>query len=194
MNKYTWVIIVSFIAAAGFYAWQLAKNGPREIGQIENTHGIPFPKTNDGVIVVTEKLAHADVFLKESVLGKKLTLALAFDPGNLTKLEVGVRENSFWLSYPKVSLPLPEGELEGVGVVSRTIEIPLTDKLADRDGSIDVMFFATNLASKASEYEGVADKTQWHLHSINAEVSPTKPSWPEFKDFIKSIFNREKPI
>lgn len=163
--------------------------GPRAISPIENIHGIPFPALPGQPTIITEKLAHTDIFLKEPVLAKKLKLTVTFSPGNLTKLEVGVRENSFWLSYPKVTLYAGN---EGGLSITKTITIPLTDKLADKGGSVDLMFFATNPTSQTIEDEGIADQTLWQLYSLKTEVFPTWLSWPEVKDYIKSIITREK--
>lgn len=201
-NQYRWTVALVFLVVTiVVVVWQLGRSGPREIGPIENIDGIPFPKQADGTMVVTEKLAHADVSLTESVLGKSLRLTVTFSLGNLTKLEVGVRENEFWLSYAPTqelysSWADARAEARGEGgsrVLTRTVEIPLTDKLPDRDGSVDVMFFATNSASQATEDEGTADATLWYLQSITAEVSPVLPTWAQFKDFVRSGLTRERP-
>lgn len=196
------LVLAVFVLVAVVYIWRFAQSGPRTLGPIESIHDTAFPQEDDHMLI-TEKLAHVDVFLQEPVLGKKLRLEVTFEPGNLTRLEVGVRENSFWLSYAKLMVynhPDRQGDHPSfvrrgnTELLTRVIEIPLTDKLADRDGSVDVMFFATNLASDATEYEGIDDKTLWQLHSLTAEVSPTLPTWSELKDFIKSRLQGERPI
>jgi len=184
-----------------------------DLGALENIHGIAFPvpppagggDRGGGSVTVTEKLAHADIYLDHSVLAKQLKLTITFTPLDTQELSVGIRENSFWLSYPKIKLykigsgKTSRGKTPGVnaktpGVEERVIFIPLTDKLADSDGSIDLMFFASNQDDQSAEYEGVADTTLWQLHDIQAEVSPVIPTKPQLKDFLRSKLNREQVL
>lgn len=180
------------ILVATIFCIPLFYRGSRSLGAIENIHGIPFPKTDEGT-VVTEKLAHADIFLAEPVLAKNVRLAITFNPGNSTKLSVGIRENDFWLSYPKVELYEATSNAQPV-TQTKIISIPLTDKLQDKDRSIDLMFFAENSASSAAVDEGIHDQTSWQLVSLEAEVLPTLPTKPEFKDYVKSILKKERPL
>lgn len=188
MKKYLIVIVAGLLIAAAI----LFRGGQRDIGTLENIHGIPFP--HDGnVIVVTERLAHADVYIRESVIGKNLQLQVSFTPGNLEQLEVGIRENSFWLSYPRVLL-YRSSENSSAGPITQTIIIPLTDKLKDSNGSVDLMFFAAYPGASGNEDEGSADATLWQLHKLSARTYPALPTAPQLQDYIRSKVSREKPL
>ena len=115
------------------------------LGPLENIHGIAYPQV-DNHWHITEEMAHSDVYLTKPVLAQSLTLTITFAPRDLAKLEVGIRENSFWLSYPRQEI-YNQNELlttpPAGGLLTKNITIPLTNKLADRDGSVDLMFFST---------------------------------------------------
>ncbi len=167
------------------------------LGPIENIHGIPYP-TEGNSIIVTEELAHADIYLREPVLAKKIILEIDFEPGNLTSLSVGIREDSFWLSYggkqeiystPTLISPSREGEKpEGVSTISVTI--PLTDKLQEPDRSLDLMFFAEPLPAPRSPQGEVG----WELHNIQASVVYAQPAYAQFRNYISSILKRERAL
>lgn len=160
-----------------FALFVLLSGGPRELGQVENIQGIPYPAQNN-VLLITEPLAHADIYLKESVLAKELILDIIYRPINLKSLAIGVREDSFWLSYgQRQSLPISD-KRQAISLV-----IPLTDKLADKDGSIDLMFFA--------ESEG---DPLWELHDVKAKVQYAKPTYRHFKNYIRSLVTQEKAL
>ena len=174
---------VTLIACILVLAIVLFPRKPEPITFLENIHGIPFTQ-EDGQILISENLAHTDVYLSQPTLARVLSLDLTFSPGNLDSLAVGVRENSFWLSYPQINIwQSPPGE-SIPAIVTRHVEIPLTDKLADADQSIDLMFFAVPSAS--------ASEPTWTLIESNIDISYAWPSYAAVKDAIKSIVYRER--
>src|SRR3989344_7113493 len=88
------VLALGGLLAVVLFLGPVANSGTRDIGVIENIHGMPFTPTQsppyqvgeDEGVLVTEKLAHADIYLKEPVLAKELTLRITFDPKNLESL------------------------------------------------------------------------------------------------------------
>ncbi len=174
------------------FAVPLSFAGPRTIGVIENIDGIPFPK-KDNTAVVTEKLAHADIYLHEPVLGKRLILTVTFTPHTIKQLHVGVRENAFWLSYQKMEL-YHASPASNHQPLTRTVSIPLTDKLQEVNRSVDLMFFAKTPQSTEDIDENIRDTTLWELHTITAQVQPTLPTLPQLKDYAKSILTRERAL
>ena len=122
-------------------------SGQRNIGTIENIHGISFPEQNNS-LHITEVLAHADIFLKEPVFAKVLKLTVTFTPQSTQSIDVGVRANPFWLSYEKINIYQANQQDSSKTQLTKTITIPLTDKLQDKDHSIDLMFFATTKREK----------------------------------------------
>ncbi|MBI4022166.1 MAG: hypothetical protein HY372_02320 [Candidatus Andersenbacteria bacterium] len=189
MKKYLIGIVAGLILAAA----ALFRGGPREVGTLENIHGIPFP-TEPDTVVVTERLAHADIYLRELVIGKKLQLQITFSPDNLDQLDVGVRADPFWLSYPRVVLYRKSGDTAPTVPITQTVIIPLGDKIKDSNGSVDLMFFAAYPGSSAREDEGTADATLWYLHQLSARTIPAWPTFAELKDFTRSFITREKPL
>ncbi len=163
------------------FAVSIADSGERTRGAIENIHGIPYPEQN-GSIVVTEEMAHTDIFLRESVFAKHAKIIVTFDPGNTDSLNLGVRENEFWLSYRKY--PLYKKGIDKVGFQTKELTIPLTDVLQDTDQSIDLMFLA--------ERSGGA--VQWNIHAFRATVFSDMPSAAETKAYVKSILIRERAL
>lgn len=190
MKPYLIVIGAALLAIA---AARLS-GGQRGVSAFANIHGMPFPRV-DEVIVVTERLAHADVYLKEPVIGQELHLAITFTPLQLDQLSVGIRENDFWLSYPKHEI-YRSNDLQTTNykLQTRSVSIPLTDKLRDRDGSVDLMFFASYPGAPAGEEAGTADATLWQLHNLEARTSPALPSLVQTRDFIRSLVTRERPV
>lgn len=168
----------------------LTASGERNHSDIESIDGIPFPVAN-GTVLVEEKLAHADVYLTETTFAKALKLTVTFDPGNLTSLAVGIRENSFWLSYPKV--PLWNANMDG-GMQTKTITIPITDALQDSDRSLDLMFFAQTAQSTPEVDEGVHDTVNWQLMGLTTTIDYATPTIAQTKNFIRSVLTRERPL
>jgi hypothetical protein len=166
-------------------------SGQRDIGTIENIHGIPFPK-QDNSFYITEVMAHADIFLKEPVFPKLLKLTVTFSPGSTQSIDVGVRENLFWLSYEKINF-YQASQNNSLSEITKTITIPLTDKLQEKDRSIDLMFFANSNNKAYDADKPTTDNTHWILHDIQAKVISTKPTNLQIKDYIKSIIQKERP-
>ncbi len=182
------VLIILFLAANFFRSSSVAA------GSLENIDGIPFPLDANRPLV-TEKLAHADLYLNHSRFARRLELSITFTPLGLTGLAVGIRDNSFWLSYNKINLCCSEAELAQPNIpLTKLITIPVTDKLADQDGSLDLMFFATYPNSQLTEDEGVYDRTQWLLNNLTIINRPAWPDLSSLRDFIKSSLLRERAL
>jgi hypothetical protein len=186
----TYSLLTGCGLAVVIFAISLVPVGPRKLGAVENIHGIPYPKDSNA-IVITEELAHADIYLMEPVLAKQLELTITYRPVNLTSLAVGVREDSFWLSYggkqgiyptPTLISPSREGEKKE-GVITTSLSIPLTDKLQETDHSLDLMFFAES-----------DDEVRWELHNVNAKVSYAWPTYQQFRNYVGSIIKRERAL
>lgn len=163
--------------------------GARPVSKLENIHSIPYPVLYEGsstiAQLVTEPLAHADVALHEPVLGKKLRLKIVYDAIHITSLAVGVREDSFWLSYANrqpICGPPPSQSCTPNFEPEVVLTLPLTDKLQETDRSIDLMFFA----------EG--ENPQWALHQLKASVEYDIPPWPQLKNYIRSLVKRERAL
>ncbi len=169
----------------------LLSKGERDIGTIENIHGIPFPEQNES-IHITETLAHADIFLKEPVFAKALKLTITFTPQSTQSIAVGIRENPFWLSYEKINF-YQATQKNSSKQFTKTITIPLTDKLQEKDRSIDLMFFATTGNKKYDAEKPTTDNTYWMLNDVQVKVITVKPTTDQLKDYIKSIINKERP-
>lgn len=184
------LILLTIILIAVF---KYSKTHPVDIGQIENIDGIPFPEPDN--IVITEKLAHTDVYVDHSSFARTLEITTTFQPLDTTSLFVGIRENSFWLSYPKHQICCTiDQSNNSTSTISTTVTIPITDKLIASNGSLDLMFFATNTNSANKEDEGIADKTMWILEDIQVTSTPTTPTYSQIKDYIMSRLKLEKPL
>ncbi|MFH1353910.1 MAG: hypothetical protein ABIH36_01355 [bacterium] len=181
------LIIIGIVAVLIIIFIPQVSTGERDVAVIENIHGIPFARRNNSQII-TEKLAHADIYLKNSPLAKKITLTITLTPHNTNLIRVGIRENAFWLSYAKHELYHSAGEET---TITRTVTIPLTDKIIDSNGSVDLMFFTST--DWTTEYEGTSDTTYWELNSIDAEVSLARPTRVELKNYLRSKLTNEKP-
>lgn len=170
----------------------LLPQGSREVTALTSINGIPYP-TNGEITTVTEDLAHVDVKLREPVFAKQLQLSFEYHPQSVTKLGVGVREGSFWLSYT------PHIFYTGLSQETSTwqqaeVTIPLTATLADTDRSIDVMFMANpgqNLLTLATNHD---ETDQWQIRNLQASVSYVRPTAAEVKDYLKSVLSKERPL
>lgn len=182
---------VGIAACLLIFAASILPRGQREVGRIESAQGIPFPAL-EGTTTITQTLAHADVFLREPVVFKQLTLSFEFRPITTTPLAVGVRENSFWLSYRPVTFFSPDEESDTAWQTA-TVNFPLTDKLQEADRSIDVMFIAGKQAEAFLENQ-VNDPTLWEMRNLRAAVSVYWPSRDELKDYIRSVLYMERAL
>lgn len=186
-----YTLLVGVGIAAIVFGVSLLPVGLRTMGPLENIDGIPYAAVGEKIVVL-EKLAHMDVYLTEPVLFKRLLLTVEFDPQQLSSLDVGVREGPFWLSYPKYSLYTDRDDTSGR--ISRTVSIPLTDKIQEENRSIDVMFFATSKTSTSSEDEGTEDPTHWELYDIAVSTEYAMPTMVEVKDYVRSVLKQERPL
>jgi len=168
----------------------IPSSGTRDTSKLESIYGISYPEDVDGTRVL-EKLAHADVYLKESVLGKQLRVTFEYNPGNTTNLALGVRENSFWLSYPKQEFWTPS---TGSGWHNAELVFPLTDKIQEPNRSIDIMFFSQTETSTTDVYEGVEDSVDWRIRNLQARIEPARPTYAEMKDFVRALLSQERAL
>lgn len=188
----TKTILSALGLTALIFCLSLLPRGQRELGTIENIHGILYPELVEGhtrARLITESLAHADIYLEEPVLAKQLELTLTYRPINLTTLAVGVREDSFWLSYGErqeiyrqVDSPVSVTDGNSPGVSTVQLTVPLTDKLQETDRSLDLMFFA----------EG--DTPLWELHDLKANVTYARPTYRQFRNYVGSVLKRERAL
>lgn len=182
-NAWTTAGIVALVILIFFWGSSQLDQGERSVSPLENIYGIPFYRAK--TTLVTEALAHADISLTEPVFAKKLMVTVGFYPDQIRHLSVGVRENSFWLSYPRLDL-YNESMVSAPPVpIIKTVAIPLTDKLQESDRSIDLMFFAEAIGEK---------QIQWRLDSLSAHIGPTVPTRQELKDYVRAILKRERPL
>lgn len=183
MSKAITSVAVALVIFVALFVWPLFRSGERRLGALETIHGIPYA-SDAGRIIVTEKLAHADIFLREPVLMKNLTLTVHYIPRRVSRLSVGVRENSFWLSYaPTVFYDRSSDKKSPEDVHETTITIPLTDKLQEVDRSLDLMFFAEP-----------GDSPTWDIIDVQARVEPAIPTYAQLRNYIKSIIYRERAL
>lgn len=176
------LVVGSVSLTLGILGTSIIPIGTRELSSLETIRSIPYP-AQDGAIYIDEPLAHVDLYVGQPVLAKKLVLTVQYIPVNVTSLDVGVRDASFWLSYSKHALYTAEDAASyDPQPITTTVSIPLTDKLQEPDQSVDLMFFAAG------------EKPAWKLVSLTAEVHHTPPSWPQFKDYARAIVYRERAL
>ena len=187
--------IVALIVATGVlglvFCGSLLPRGARDTTALTNVHGIAYEQINQEFLV-TQALAHLDVLLHEPVALKELRLSFQFHPQQIETLAVGVRDNSFWLSYQPVVF-YDAAVANNQSTQTATVTIPLTDKLQDADRSIDVMFIA-NGETEASLQDETRDTTLWSISHIQAEVAYAWPNLPQARDYIRSVIVRERPL
>ncbi len=171
------VIVLSISITAIAFVIPLISTGERNISTIENIYGIPYPQTGEAT-VITEELAHADIYLKEPVLFKKIRLTVTFDPKDATTLALGIRENDFWLSYTAQNIYNANTDLRGKQ--TKTVTIPLTDKFQETNQSLDMMIFNNS------------NQVEWELYDIQAEVIHDIVGPKTVKQYIASIIKRER--
>lgn len=186
VKKSVFVLLLLVLAGiASYWSYLYLASYEIDYGQVENIDGIEFP-TDGGDYIVTEKLAHADIYAEGITLGRRLLIKVKFRPDNIDQLSVGIRENYFWLSYDRRSICCEEIADSGEdGLVEREIRIPLTDKIVSSNGSVDLMFFASNSESGPGEDDGVEDTVVWRLEEMVVETEAVLPSWREVKDWVR---------
>jgi len=162
------------------FLFSLASTGERRLGVLETIHGIPYPIQSDGVIVL-EDMAHTDLFLQEPVFAKQANFFISFDPGSSESIDIGIRENEFWLSYKKI--PVYRKGIDSAGFQTKEISIPLSKVLQDIDRSVDVMIFTES-------EKGV----QWRIQDFHASLEFDMPSVSEIKAYSKAIITRERAL
>lgn len=183
----------SLILLAVLFGISLLSRGERANAELTNVHGIPF-STSGNWTSVTQALAHTDVYLRESVAFKKLVLTFEYVPHNSQRLAVGVRENSFWLSYAPITFYEATSTIMNEETQVAVVELPLTDKLQDADRSIDVMFIA-NGQTEASLTNELADTTRWQIRNLRARtVVESHPTRVALKDYLRSVLTQERPL
>lgn len=180
------------VLAAVIFILSLLPNQNTGLTNLTTIHGVPYVAGPNGQEVV-EHLAHADLQLKQNVLAKNLILTVTFTPLNVKTLAIGLRESPFWLSYNPVPL-YTAGTAPGSQTVTRTVIIPLTDKLPDVDQSLDLMFFADQATLQLSPEQAERDAVAWRLHDIQTEIVSSRPSWPQTKRWLKNTLYRVKPL
>lgn len=173
------------------YLLPVVSSGTRRIGTLETIHGIPY--SHDGeTILVEEKLAHADMYLQESVFAKRLHVLVSFEPGNTNAIDIGVREGGFWFGYAKQ--PLYRRGKDPAGFQTKEIIFPLTTIFQEKDRSIDTMLFSTSATSTTAIEEADADTVSWKLYSMIASTRTYVPGVQEVKQYIRSIISRERAL
>ena len=174
-------VILGVLIPCAIFAFSVLADGERNLGVLENIHGIPYPQEN-GSVLITEEMAHADLFLQEPVFAKQAKLMIRFNPGNTETITLGIREDEFWLSYRKY--PLYKKGIDQPGVQTKEITIPLTAALQDTNRSVDLMFFA----------DTTNKSVQWNIHAFHASLLTDMPTFVETKKYIKSIIIRERAL
>jgi len=168
-------------------------SGLRESSRLETIQGIHYP-VREGKTIILEPLAHFDVWLQEPVLAKRLLVTLQFVPLHTRQLAIGVRDNDFWLSYPRTVFWNATGEEAVTEVQTATVMLPLTGALQDRDRSIDVMLFADGETDDSFVATPIETTTQWEVEKLTVEVVWAWPTVSELKDYITSVLKRERPL
>lgn len=175
------IVILTLVIPLVLFGCSLLKGGQRNLGVLETIHGIPYPVDN-GSTVILEDMAHTDLFLREPVLAKQAMFTITFDPGNAEAIDIGVRDNEFWLSY--IKYPLYRIGVDTDRPQTKTITIPLTTALADTNRSIDMMLFT----------EASRGMPEWRIQDFHASVEFDMPTVSEAKAYIKSVLVRERVI
>ena len=186
-------LLSSCVLTALIYGLTLLPAGLRELGPLENISGIPYPATSTSVRIL-ERLAHADIHLKQPVLGQVAHITVTFIPHTTRKLAVGIRENNFWLSYsPQNFYTSTRGSEERA--ITKTITIPVSDKFQDTDQSLDMMFFATSDGQSTNfPSDSLTDTTDWDIQSLSVSISHALPSRGELVEYIRSILKKERAL
>lgn len=180
------ILLVAAAAASAMLWWLQPET--LSVGQLENINGLPFPASGH-TNLITEKLAHADLYFARSPIARQAHIAVTFTPLKTQLLTLGIRENSFWLSYPWQTIyTANEASAEQRTV---TITIPLTDKLPDTNNSLDLMFLAGPPAALQQPDERAQDTTLWLLQDLSVQTVPATPTLPQLKDAVRRLLTRE---
>ena len=209
------IIVIALAVTAIVFTVSLLLPARTSLSPLENIRGVPYPEVAQPYpqglrpaeagfrggsaaaqqIQVTEELAHANLYSNKPALAQSAELTITFLPHNLATLAVGLRDNPFWLSYHQEllfdgSLELNQGE-----PITKTVVIPLTDKLQEADRSFDLMFFANDAPSSLTfDERSLADTTYWELLHIEVAIQPALPTKAALKDYLRSIFKRERAL
>lgn len=186
-------VIGGTILTGALFFVSLWPNGLREHSRLETIQGISYP-VHEGKTIITEPLTHFDVFLREPALAKRLVVTLQFTPLHTRQLAIGVRDNDFWLSYPRTIFWRSTGEEIVTEPQTATVRLPLTGALQDRNRSIDVMFFADSETDDSFVATPAETITQWEVENLTVQVEHTRPTMSQVKDYVKSILKRERPL
>lgn len=186
--------LVALVLVALLFGFSLFPFTNPDHGVIESITGIPFPASNNRTLI-TEPLAHTDINLSQPVIAQTLTLNIEFIPYTTQQLTLGIRENSFWLSYdPQSFYTRPANTVGSLTEIQHaTVTIPLTDKLQEANRSVDLMIFADTTPSDFSN-PGPHNSTQWELVNLTATTPSTIPTKSEVRDWLASILHRERPL
>ncbi len=180
------------VAYLVLFAVTLLPTGDRSISLLENVQGIPFPIDHDS-IVVSQTLAHADIYLREPVIFKQLHVSFDYLPEATSQLAVGVRENSFWLSYAPHIFYRQSAQPAPATFQHADLTLPLSSALQEKDRSLDIMFIAGNspVAYLANQED---DRTLWQIKNLRAEVTYALPRPAELRDYLRSVVTRERAL
>lgn len=174
-------LILAVFISLGVFVVSVSASGSRNLGVLETIHGIAYP-SHQGSTIILEDMAHTDLFLKEPVLAKQVKFTVTFDPQTAEAIDIGVRDNEFWLSY--VKYPLYRKGIDPTKIQTKEISIPLSKALQDIDRSVDVMFFA----------EDAQSTPQWSIDEFHASVEFDMPTFSDIKSYAKSILSRERAL
>lgn len=197
-----WLSTVGYVGRLLVAAWlfvvliiglSLLPRGARDIGPIETIQGLPYPE-REGKYVISEPLAHADVNLIEPAIAKTLVLDFEYLPRDTQQLAVGVRENSFWLSYPRQTFYRHSDNASVTVARHATVYLPLTGALQDKDRSVDLMFFADGVQDDSWQKQPEHVHTAWEIVDVRARVEYAWPTPAELKDFARAVITRERPL
>ncbi|OGY37034.1 MAG: hypothetical protein A3E36_00385 [Candidatus Andersenbacteria bacterium RIFCSPHIGHO2_12_FULL_45_11b] len=175
------VVILVLCITGAIYVRSILNNGPVTISPIETIHAIPYPIQGQSTFVL-ENLAHADIFLHTPVFAKSMLLTITFNPKDTARIDAGIRSGGFWLGYNKQTI-YTKG-VDSSGVQTKTVVFPLTASFEDTNQSIDMMLFS----------ESDTGAISWSVNDIHATVHAVLPTMQETKDYIKSLWNREREL
>jgi len=200
MNRTTYflhVVLGGVVLATFIFSFSLLNEGVRSLAPIETIKGIDYPRLDSGAQIY-EALAHSDLALLEPAFGKNVDLTVAFTPHDIEHLSIGIRRNSFWLSYEMIPLYSRTNASDPEQSILRRITIPLTDKLQDKDRSLDVMFFADTTKSSGHHVIDpatlIGQQVYWELETFEAAVVNTTPSPLATVNYLASILTRERAL